>query len=111
MLLNVALGIERAVLPYLPYADGGYGMLIVRLFHAGYSVVRYGAAVARNEVVQPFVVHCLMLRQVEHGVKHRVEVIGHVVLSLGLQLVVGDVFAQLRGTLHKLLFCVGACCK
>ena len=103
VLLHIAIGIKGSVFPLLAHPDGSHGMGVVCLLHLRDLKIGHGAAVACHEVVQPFMVHSLVLRQmVEHRVENGIEVCRHVFPRLVQQLVVGNVVTQLFSTLFQL---------
>ena len=107
VLLNVRHRVKRAVLPFLSHVDSGHSVGFVGQLDANHLEVGYRAAVARHEVVEPFVVERFEFRQeVKHSVQHSVEVLGHIVARLLEQLVVGDILTQFRSPLLELLFLI-----
>ena len=110
MFFDVARLVERSVLPFLPHADGGDGVVFVNHFYVHDFVVGYRTAVAGDEIVEPFVVHGLEFGQVvEHRVQRGIEVRRHISARLLPQLVVGDIPAQLFSAPLQFFFVACAC--
>ena len=110
MFLNIAAFVKRAILPFLPNLDGCNSMSLVCLLYASHFIVSYRASIACNKVVEPFMIHSLMLWQmIEHRVQHGIEISCHKVLRLFQQLMVWNIFAQFRSSFSQILFFVATC--
>ena len=92
MLLYIVLFTKRAVFPLLSHIDGRNCVRIIRLLHFNDFIVCNCSAVSRHKIVEPLMIHGLMLgKVVEHGVQHSVEIFRHKVFRFLQQLMVRDV--------------------
>ena len=75
MFLGICFGVERAVFPCLPHADGSHGVRSVSQADCCHLAVGYCIAIARHEIVKPLVIHRFVFGQMVQGIQHGIQVI------------------------------------
>ena len=111
MLLYVAIGIERTVLPFLANKDCCNSVIIIHLLYLFNLIIGDSSAIPGNKIIEPFMVHRLMgWEAVEHGIQHGIEIGCHVVSRTLQEFMIGDELAEFSRTLLELFLPTLACC-